>query len=88
MGFAQPAPGLMAPALTQPFLPGPLQRFPNNLHNFSLYRTPSGKYYCHLCNLSLQSELHLAQHFDSKRHKFTKKPDILSTPANGLHLTL
>ena len=37
--------------------------------DFSMYRTPSGKYYCSCCNLTLNSEVQFAQHMESKKHK-------------------
>ncbi|XP_064598802.1 zinc finger matrin-type protein 3-like [Liolophura sinensis] len=37
--------------------------------DFSNYRTPSGKYYCSTCNVTLNAEGQFAQHIDSKRHK-------------------
>lgn len=36
--------------------------------DFSVFRTPSGQYYCQVCDLSVASELTLSQHFSSKRH--------------------
>lgn len=42
--------------------------------DFSVFRTPSGQYYCQVCDLSVSSEITLSQHFASKRHlKTTKK---------------
>lgn len=44
------------------------------LIDYSVFRTPSGQYYCQKCNLSVTSEVTLSQHFASKRHlKTTKK---------------
>ncbi|KAI0224902.1 hypothetical protein LSAT2_024117 [Lamellibrachia satsuma] len=37
--------------------------------DFSMYRTPSGKYYCSACNMTLNSDLQFAQHIESKKHK-------------------
>jgi len=37
--------------------------------DYSIYRTPSGKYYCLACNLTLNSESQFAQHWESKKHK-------------------
>nr|XP_027226993.1 zinc finger matrin-type protein 3-like isoform X2 [Penaeus vannamei] len=37
--------------------------------DFSIYRTPSGKYYCAPCDLTLNSESQFAQHVESKKHK-------------------
>ncbi|XP_050728231.1 zinc finger matrin-type protein 3-like isoform X2 [Eriocheir sinensis] len=37
--------------------------------DLSIYRTPSGKYYCSPCDLTLNSESQFAQHVESKKHK-------------------
>lgn len=37
--------------------------------DFSMYRTPSGKYYCSACNMTLNSDVQFAQHVESKKHK-------------------
>ena len=37
--------------------------------DFSMYRTPSGKYYCSACNMTLNSDVQFAQHIESKKHK-------------------
>ncbi|XP_068224433.1 zinc finger matrin-type protein 3-like isoform X1 [Palaemon carinicauda] len=37
--------------------------------DFSIYRTPSGKYYCAPCDITLNSESQFAQHVESKKHK-------------------
>lgn len=43
--------------------------------DFSVYRTPSGQYYCQVCNLTVSSEIMMKQHFGSKKHvKKIKKP--------------
>lgn len=34
----------------------------------SAYRTPSGHYYCKICNLSLNSEFQFTEHLRSKKH--------------------
>lgn len=36
--------------------------------DYSEYRTPSGQYYCKVCNIALLSEVLLSQHFGSKKH--------------------
>lgn len=41
--------------------------------DFSVFRTPSGQYYCQVCDLSVTSEVTLSQHFASKRHVKTAK---------------
>lgn len=41
--------------------------------DYSVFRTPSGQYYCQVCDLSVKSEITLAQHFASKRHMTTAK---------------
>ena len=37
--------------------------------DYSIYRTPSGQYYCALCNLCVNSEQQFVQHMVSKKHK-------------------
>ncbi|CAB3360952.1 Hypothetical predicted protein [Cloeon dipterum] len=37
--------------------------------DMSNYRTPSGNYYCSICNLSVNSESQFKSHSDSKKHK-------------------
>lgn len=37
-------------------------------NSFSVYRTPSGKYYCQICNLTLNSEAQFKTHLGSKNH--------------------
>ncbi|PNF32353.1 hypothetical protein B7P43_G10092 [Cryptotermes secundus] len=48
------------------------------IKDYSIYRTPSGQFYCQPCNLTLNSEAQFAQHCESKKHKFklatVKKP--------------
>lgn len=39
-----------------------------NQIDYSVYRTPSGQYYCQVCNLTVTSEIMLKQHFGSKKH--------------------
>lgn len=39
--------------------------------DYSVFRTPSGQYYCNVCNLSVTSEVMLAQHMASKKHMKT-----------------
>lgn len=34
----------------------------------SIYRTPSGSYYCKACNITLTNEIMFNQHLDSKKH--------------------
>lgn len=41
--------------------------------DYSVFRTPSGQYYCQVCDLSVTSEMSLSQHFASKRHIKTAK---------------
>lgn len=36
---------------------------------FRDYRTPSGKFYCPLCDVTLNTESHMVQHAQSKPHK-------------------
>jgi len=42
--------------------------------NYSIYRTPSGQYYCSLCNIAVDSEHQFGQHLESKKHKSKQKP--------------
>lgn len=42
------------------------KKVPGN--DYSVYRTPSGQYYCQVCNITVTSEIMLKQHFASKRH--------------------
>ncbi|KDR11076.1 zinc finger protein 385C-like [Zootermopsis nevadensis] len=50
------------------------------IKDYSIYRTPSGQFYCQPCNLTLNSEAQFAQHCESKKHKFklatVKKPNL------------
>ncbi|XP_076161387.1 zinc finger protein 346 isoform X2 [Ptiloglossa arizonensis] len=55
-----------------PTTPGPI--------DYSIYRTPSGQYYCAPCNLSLNSESTFAQHVESKKHKNQSNP---KSPSNA-----
>ncbi|XP_076292635.1 zinc finger protein 346 [Lasioglossum baleicum] len=57
---------------TSPTTPGPI--------DYSIYRTPSGQYYCAPCNLSLNSESMFAQHVESKKHKNQSNP---KSPSNA-----
>lgn len=57
-----------------PSTPGPI--------DYSIYRTPSGQYYCAPCNLSLNSESTFAQHVESKKHKNQSNPSKL--PSNAM----
>lgn len=52
--------------------------------DYSIYRTPSGYYYCQPCNSTSNSEAQFIQHCESKKHKVktTKKP-ISSPPKSG-----
>lgn len=36
--------------------------------DYSAYRTPSGQYYCQVCDITVTSECMMSQHFGSKRH--------------------
>ncbi|XP_043516849.1 zinc finger protein 346-like [Frieseomelitta varia] len=47
--------------------------------DYSIYRTPSGQYYCAPCNVSLNSESTFAQHMESKKHKNQSNP---KSPSN------
>ncbi|XP_011495130.1 PREDICTED: zinc finger matrin-type protein 3-like, partial [Ceratosolen solmsi marchali] len=37
--------------------------------DYSIYRTPSGQYYCAPCNISLNSEVTFGRHMESKKHR-------------------
>lgn len=51
----------------------PKQAAESGGQDYSVFRTPSGQYYCQVCDLSVKSEITLAQHFASKRHMTTAK---------------
>lgn len=38
------------------------------LLDYSIYRTPTGSYYCKTCNITLSTELMFVQHLGSKKH--------------------
>ena len=45
--------------------------------NYNIYRTPSGQFYCSICNTCSDSELTFGQHLESRKHKqknAAKKP--------------
>ncbi|RLU26963.1 hypothetical protein DMN91_000762 [Ooceraea biroi] len=44
--------------------------------DYSIYRTPSGQYYCAPCNLSLNTEITFAQHVESKKHRTQCNPKL------------
>ncbi|XP_012139536.2 zinc finger protein 346 [Megachile rotundata] len=69
-GLPVPEPGVENE--TTPATPGPI--------DYSIYRTPSGQYYCAPCNLSLNSESTFAQHVESKKHKNQSNP---KSPSNS-----
>lgn len=68
-----PVPESAQEAQTTPTIAGPI--------DYSIYRTPSGQYYCAPCNLSLNSEITFAQHIESKKHKNQVNPKVQVTPA-------
>ena len=37
--------------------------------DYSVFRTPSGQFYCSACNLTLNSEAQFVDHAESKRHR-------------------
>ncbi|XP_046388586.1 zinc finger matrin-type protein 3-like [Ischnura elegans] len=49
------------------------------MKDYSIYRTPSGKFYCQLCNLTVQCESQFIQHLDSKKHRITTGPKRYSS---------
>lgn len=68
-----PVPELASESEAAPATPGPI--------DYSIYRTPSGQYYCAPCNLSLNSESTFAQHVESKKHKNQSNP---KSPSNAV----
>ncbi|XP_043785951.1 zinc finger protein 346-like isoform X1 [Apis laboriosa] len=70
-GLPVPEPATESEAI--PATPGPI--------DYSIYRTPSGQYYCAPCNLSLNSESTFAQHVESKKHKNQSNP---KSPSNAV----
>ena len=56
-----------------------LKRFPKSTQlekeefvkneNFSIYRTPSGQFYCSICNVCVNTESQFGQHLESRKHK-------------------
>lgn len=57
--------------LSQCFMPNYEQPQPKKTGkgiDYSVYRTPSGQYYCLVCNITVTSEVLLDQHFGSKKH--------------------
>lgn len=42
--------------------------YANQKCDYSVYRTPSGQYYCQVCDITVVSEVLLSQHFNSKKH--------------------
>ena len=60
----------------QPVIPstGPTTKAENETKSkpkkdYSIYRTPSGQYYCALCNMCVNSEQTFVQHIASRKHK-------------------
>jgi len=60
----------------QPVIPstGPMPKTENETKSkpkkdYSIYRTPSGQYYCALCNMCVNSEQTFVQHIASRKHK-------------------
>ncbi|XP_058798782.1 zinc finger matrin-type protein 3-like [Phymastichus coffea] len=51
----------------------------NNI-DYSIYRTPSGQYYCAPCNMSLNSEITFGQHMESKKHRNKVSPKSAEQP--------
>jgi Zinc-finger double-stranded RNA-binding len=45
----------------------------NAVRDISIYRTPSGQFYCGTCDLTVVSENLMLQHLDSKKHIKTLK---------------
>ncbi|XP_033763904.1 zinc finger matrin-type protein 3-like [Pecten maximus] len=42
---------------------------PKRHRDFQNYRTPSGKFYCKVCNVTMSGDGQFAMHMDSKKHK-------------------
>lgn len=74
-----PVPDPVPETETLPAASGPI--------DYSIYRTPSGQYYCAPCNLSLNSESSFAQHVESKKHKNQLNPKSPSTAATSAKKT-
>lgn len=49
----------------------------NNKRDNSIYRTPSGSYYCKPCDVTITTEVVFNQHLDSKKHIKTMKQSSL-----------
>ncbi|XP_058460870.1 uncharacterized protein LOC131436263 [Malaya genurostris] len=49
---------------------------PPQLNDWSLYRMPSGKYYCKSCNSILADEKLFSQHWYSKKHKLKVRQEM------------
>lgn len=70
-----PVPENVQEAQVTPTTDGPI--------DYSIYRTPSGQYYCAPCNLSLNSEITFAQHIESKKHRSQINPKVQVTPVTS-----
>ena len=49
--------------------------------DFSNFHTPSGNYYCSACNMTLNSDVQMSQHIDSKKHRTNHSTATKDTPA-------
>ena len=52
---------------------------PKSRSDLSMHRTPSGKYYCPSCNMTVSSEALFTQHVESRKHKTISSPQRNNT---------
>ena len=74
--------------IRQPIIPQkiapPDAKPPKPKKDYSIYRTPSGQYYCAQCNCCVNSENQFVQHCASKKHKM-KESSSKSKKSNKSH---
>ena len=74
--------------IRQPIIPQkiapPDPKPPKPKKDYSIYRTPSGQYYCAQCNCCVNSENQFVQHCASKKHKI-KESSSKSKKSNKSH---
>lgn len=61
----------------------PLEGTKKAKKDYSIYRTPSGNFYCALCNLSVNSENQFVQHMASRKHKLKESSAKGKKPKNN-----
>lgn len=64
-------------------LPATKDVIPTGPIDYSIYRTPSGQYYCSPCNVSITSEIMFGQHMESKKHKAQVNPKSTQPTPNS-----